>query len=195
MIKRFAFITALCAALLAAQAGCSLFQKETVKPSFPTEDKKIVVIPFAEPPMDFFESRLGELMATEFKQLVGAKNPGLKFQDPSPASEYLFGVDPSRVSWKKVAELTSADYVLVGNISLFRSKNPRDIGVWKGRSVVQVKLIDASAGRELLDTKVQARYPGNDYETFFGDEEEVLTKLRQITVTKIARYFYEYPAE
>jgi hypothetical protein len=191
-------LPALLAVIMVSISGCALFGKDTVKPSFPTEGKKIAIVPFAFGGEDFFESKLGIKMAREVQNLVQSKSSDLTFVSPEPLAEILMEHNVEDIDWNEAGRVLKADYVLLGIIRTFTLKDPKVIGLLRGNVEVEIKLFDVvHGGKVILAKPVQHKYPPGEYEATAGEEnEESVEKfLFSGIVNKIAGHFYAYPKE
>ncbi len=180
-------------------SGC-LFGGHDVEPRIPTFGKKIVVIPFREENLYYYESRVGMQMSTLVTQIIVKEAFDMKVLDPMPSEPLLRNKDPEKINWGEIAKKLKADYVLTGNITLFRAKDPRkDVGFYRGEMVIQVKVWRPDNTIAMMET-VRAKHPSDRFDMpvvveMDATEAEILGRLKAQAAMKIAKFFYAHDME
>lgn len=164
-----------------------------------TEGKKIAVIPFRRQDEDlyFLESKVGDEISVVVAQLIMKEAINTKVADPTPAFDMVRDKNPETIKWGDVAKKLKADYVIVGNILVYRARDPkRHVNCYRGEMAVQVTVWDADNAMVLMET-VATEYPSGKFrapvlDTFSTTEAEVLARLRARAALWIARLFYDH---
>jgi TolB-like protein len=199
MLMRKTCVGSLTASLLflTVLAGCGL-TGNMIEPPFDTGGKKIVFVPFRERDLYYFESGLGMEISALLAHLVRSKSNELKVVDIAPAEALIKGRDPDAIDWQEVGRATGADYIVLGFIKTLRAKDPEFVNCYKGRFYAQIALIQAATGAELMREDVTTSYPSDNFAQPFlsvveTTEDEVLQKVKERGVIKMAELFYPHP--
>ena len=178
-------------------SSCSLFGGHEMDARLPTEGKKISVVPFREKDLYFLESKVGAQVAGLVTQILLKETVDTRLVDPKPAFDLMRDKNPDKIEWGSVAKALDVDYVVVGNILLFRSRDPkRDVNCYRGEVAVQVTVWRPDNSLALTETAT-ARYPSGKFSapvaSFFDTtEEKVLNHLKAKAALEIARFFFPY---
>ena len=149
-VTLFAVITA----AMLASTGCYIFyNKDTVYPAFPTNYKRMVIIPFAflQGDIDFDDVR-GRRIASQLGQVLSQCSTfTIRDYDSTKLRKYFrkLGV-LDEPDLEEIARLAKADYVLVGWVKLFTPKRKKDYGFFRGLSEIELKLLDVTGGGKIL---------------------------------------------
>jgi hypothetical protein len=182
---------------LTVLAGCGLTEN-MIEPPFGTAGKKIVFVPFCEPDLYYFESKRGMEISALLAHLVQSKSNELKVVDIAPAIALIRGKDPDAIDWQEVGRATGADYIVLGFVKTLRAKDPEYVNCYKGRFHAQIALIQTATGAELMREDVAVSYPSGSFaqpvlSVLETTEDEVLQKVKERGVMKMAEFFYPHP--
>jgi hypothetical protein len=106
--------------------------------------------------------------------------------------------DPSELSHQEIAERTEADTILIGDIKKWQTRVKGDVGVIRGRAEIKIKVVKADdpQGRPLLERRIEASYPPDDYRNYgflpvAGNDEATIERgLMEMLTDRIAKHFY-----
>lgn len=184
--------------------GCGLLSAlgfgdgdEVIDPKIPVEGKRILVIPFEGPQLPYFEDEEGRQLARAIVQDVQKNRDYTDLKsifEKDNLEEYITLYFP-HISWKKVAEMAQADWVLVGSILSFQTSRPGDVGLLRGSAVVDIRLYDRCKDRFILKERIQTRFPKRETHGVFINSRNIIYEgLIRETAYRIGRLFYSYVA-
>jgi hypothetical protein len=177
-------------------AGC--VTDRMIEPSFDTVDKKIVFVPFCERDLYYFESAEGMRISALLAAVVSRKSDDLKVVDVAPAAPLIKGKNPDTINWQEVGKAVGADYVVLGFIKTLRAKDSLHVNCYKGVFNAEITVIQTATGKEVMREDVFATYPSGRFQqevlsVVETTEDEVLQKVKERGVAKMAEFFYPHP--
>jgi hypothetical protein len=169
----------------------------------------LFVVPFQESRsnLGFCESRQGKLVAEALKNWVrdNADDPVLVEGERANEvlEEILERLLPDRLGvkdWRQVAGGLGARYLLEGDIRSAETRDPKFVGVYRGRAIVDYRVIDLDRGEIGYEhSALEVTYPEGSEELSFptglgmGQEEgHVRAKLLRKLGEEIAKELYGY---
>jgi len=158
---------------------------------------RILVVPFKEKEGFYFESQKGRDLArlVELQMRANLKNIRLVSSNKVLESETPLRLETA--DWAAIGKALGADYILLGKISLFRTKEPGAVNLLMGKSVVDVELLAVQEeGRSVWSKRIDSKFPEDVNElggvsTFHIDEETIHDGLLLAAAKEIVNNFYK----
>lgn len=177
-------------------AGCA-FGGHDIEARVSADFKKLAVVPFREKDLYFLESKHGADVAGLVVSLILKNALDSSMVDPKPAFDMIRDVRPEKINWGDVATVLNVDYIVIGTIGTFRSRDPvKDVNCFRGEMTVDVSVWKPDNSMVLRET-VKARHPSDKFSApvisvFDTSEEEVLGRLKWNMAMKISKFFYPH---
>ncbi len=164
----------LCVPLLAG--GCKTYHPALFNRGAGLSESRVLVVPFSElrHSMWYNESPRGALIVSTLKRWVNA-NWAASFPDSYDEKKIIDKVTDwpgERISsedWKNLVADAAIDYVVVGDLSDLRMRNPREVNLLSPSATVRYRVIDTRRGREIFKNDTKATVGG------FRDELQIPT--------------------
>lgn len=147
-----------CAALLLPSAGCALFSDD-IEPIWEIEDDDYVVVhPFHDAEADTaWGSRDGHALAAQTTEELAshADFHVVPYEDVlalmvarDPEQGAGAALDVQELTPKELADLTGADYVVMGDVLELQLRDPKAVALVQARGTMDIKLFRVARGRE-----------------------------------------------
>ena len=157
----------------------------------------ILVVPFKEKEGFYFKSQKGRDLARLVELRV---RTNLKNMLPVSSNKVLESESPLRLetaNWASTGKALGADYILLGEISLFRTKDPGALNMLMGKSVINVELLAVREEAKIVwSKKINSKFPEDVGELggvseFHMDEETIHEGLLLRAAKDIVNNFYK----
>lgn len=199
---------------LALTSGCSAFGDDIIDPIYPFKSEdKLVVVPFKDEDFrGFCESARGADLALRVTKILEGKAECKVL----PIEEVIALFDeknPRDLSPQEIADKIGADYLVLGDVHLWRTADPGAINLLRGTSSVEVSIFERykkpkegpepknKKGRLVRTAEISGLYP-NEYgmeetgvPTVGHDAQQIDLGLRNVTARRIAELFYGHSKE
>ena len=157
----------------------------------------IVVVPFKEKDGLYFDSEKGRYLARLVELQVRANLKNIRLISSNKILESETPLQLETADWESIGKKLAADYVLLGKITSFTTKDPRSVNVLLGRSGVEVELLSVSEGAACVWTKrISSQFPEDMGElagvpTFQMNEEAIHDGLLLAAARDVVANFYK----
>ena len=159
----------------------------------------LLVVPFSDPALSYFESRTGCELADEIVQWMKMSAPRIKAVSGTELRSEIRNLDYTKHHLRNAAAAIEANRVLVGKIIGLETKLPKSPNIMQGKITVHITLHDVGHWEPPLFEK-QATY------TFPEDEDwankyittqdmpprQMLSSLVSLSAQRIAEVFYAH---
>lgn len=176
--------------------GCNALRNERfVEPQIDIRDSSVVVLPFAEGRMWYFESAAGARFSRLFAYRL-QRECGVALRADSAIDKEIQQSLDDPPPWSEWGERLGADYLVLGTIKRLEFTDDKVIGMVQGSMVVEVMVWDVEANAPLdVPVRASGRFPEDPEEggAFMEhSEEELQQTLFAKTAEKLVEVFCGY---
>jgi len=159
----------------------------------------LLVIPFSDPALSYFESRTGCELADEIVNVMKMNAPRIKAVSGMELRPAIRNLDYTKHHLRNAAAAIEANRVLVGEIIELETNLPKSPNIMQGKIVVHITLHDVSRWQPPLFEK-QATYIFPEDEDWANKyittqdmlPREMLANLVSLSAQRIAEVFYAH---
>ncbi len=193
----------LLAAFLTTTPGCgSLFHQGVEAVVEFEDDDTLLILPLRERTLGYFQSPLGaEISDVAIEHVEAmAEEEGIQVVPSSRIYALFDDGDPAQLAPYQLAEKIGCDLYAVGQISVFRLRDPGAVNLLHGTLVIDMEiwrraLLEGTPDKRVWVGRVKAQYPsdwGNDYGAAFISEDRIRRNLVILGGRNLARKFFEH---
>ena len=156
--------------------------------------KRLVVLPFATPNRQRFESMVGARFSKEIAELVRDGCPSATVLEAEELPKEIDGHAMADLSVMELADGLKADYLVVGEILALRGKDPKSFKVLHGTMVLSARVVDVAKAELVWKTERRTfHYPkllgGEPIPAMEQDEGKVIEKVMREGAWGVAEVF------